>query len=257
VTLLAALATGVAVYVAVGLVTGWRPAPRAGARVRRREAAQRWLLQAGVALTPAQYWAASVAIGCGVFVLLALATATPSAAVVPGVVAGALPRAVFARRRVRRLRAVQEAWPDALRELVASILAGRSLAQALSGLARSGPEPIREAFARFDLLARVLGVVPALEVIKAELADPTSDRVLEVLVLAHERGGRIVAEVLRDLADATNDEHRIAEQIATVLRRAYFPHVVALAHSWLSHRLRRASRTLSSPTCSRADCLTA
>ncbi len=79
----------------------------------------------------------------------------------------------------------------------------------------TGPEPIRRAFARFGFLARTLGVVPALEVIKEELADPTSDRVIEVLILAQERGGVIVPEILRDLAGATTRDIWTLEEIQT------------------------------------------
>jgi tight adherence protein B len=217
VTLLAALVTGVAVAFAVGVATGHAPTLRRAQRPPRprAEEAQRWLVQAGLALTPRQFWVGSVALGAAVFAVVVLATATPAVAVVPALAVAGLPRLVFARQRARRLRAVQEAWPDALREVVAGITAGMSLSSALGALARNGPEAIREAFARFPVLVRTLGVVPALEVIKAELADPTTDRVIEVLILAHERGGRIVAEVVRVLGDATNDEVKTGEQIAT------------------------------------------
>jgi tight adherence protein B len=214
-TLLAALATGVAVFLAVGAATGHPPAlPRRRRRVDPG-AGQRWLVQAGVQLTPAQFWVGSATVGALTGALVTMATATPAVAVVPALAVAALPRLVIARQRARRLRAVQEAWPDALREVVACITAGMSLSQALGALATSGPEATRLAFARFPVLQRMLGVAPALEIIKAELADPTSDRVIEVLLLAHERGGRIVAEVLRDLAEATTDDVRTTEQLAT------------------------------------------
>ena len=90
---------------------------------------------------------------------------------------------------------VQAAWPDGLRDLIASIAAGRSLAQALNALAASGPAPLRGRVRRgFPISARMLGTVPALEVVKEELADPTSDRVIEVLILAQQRGGQIVRD---------------------------------------------------------------
>jgi tight adherence protein B len=216
VTLLAALASGVAVYLAVGVATGTAPELRRTPRARSQvSAGQLWLVQAGAALTPRQFWAGSAAIGLVVLVALGLLTATPAVAVAPAVAAAALPRLVYARRRARRLRAVAEAWPDALRELVALIAAGMALPQALTALARTGPAAIREAFDRFPVLARTIGVVPALELVKEELADPTSDRVIEVLILAHERGGRIVADLLRDLAAATTEDLRTTEQIAT------------------------------------------
>ena len=81
---------------------------------------------------------------------------------------------------------VQEAWPDGIRDILASVVAGRSVGQAVTTLAVSGPEPLRAAFARFPLLARMLGTVAALEVVKEELGDPTSDRIIEVLILAHD-----------------------------------------------------------------------
>ncbi|MDP8969480.1 MAG: type II secretion system F family protein [Actinomycetota bacterium] len=216
--LVAALASGVAAYFLVGFVTGY--APRLSGRPTRRPRTQLsprqlWLIQAGVNLTPRQFWTGSTAVGAATFALVTLTTNTPVVAVVPAVSAGLLPRVYFARQRSQRLRELQEAWPDGLRELIAGIAAGMSLPQAITALAGSGPQPLRRAFARFEVVARMLGVVPALEVIKEELADPTSDRVIEVLILAHDRGGRIISTILRDLAQATTDDVRTLEDITT------------------------------------------
>ena len=126
-----------------------------------------------------------------------------------------LPAAYFSRRRRARLREVQAAWPDGLRDLIASIAAGRSLAQALNALAASGPQPLRDAFVRFPDLSRMLGTVPALEVVKEDLSDPTSDRVIEVLILAQQRGGQIVREILEDLVVATTHDVKVLDEIET------------------------------------------
>ena len=93
--------------------------------------------------------------------------------------------------------------------------AGRSLTQALTSLAATGPPPLRDAFARFPELARMLGTVAALEIVKEELADPTSDRVIEVLILAQERGGRIVREILDDLVVATTKDLKVLDELET------------------------------------------
>ena len=61
--------------------------------------------------------------------------------------------------------------------------------------------------------ARMLGTVPALEVVKESLADPTSDRVVEVLILAYERGGPIVREILDDLVVATTKDLKVLDEI--------------------------------------------
>jgi tight adherence protein B len=121
----------------------------------------------------------------------------------------------FARRRRAHLRQVQSAWPDGLRDLIASIAAGRSMPQALNSLSVSGPPPLRDAFARFPDLARMLGTVPALEVIKEDLSDPTSDRVIEVLILAYLRGGQVVREILEDLVVATTRDLKVLDEIET------------------------------------------
>jgi len=82
-------------------------------------------------------------------------------------------------------------------------------------VASSGPAPLQVAFARFPDLARMLGTAGALEVVKEELADPTSDRVLEILVLAHERGGQIVKEILEDLVVVTTKDLKVLDEIET------------------------------------------
>jgi tight adherence protein B len=134
-------------------------------------------------------------------------------ALVPALAAATLPRAYFGRRRAARLRELQEAWPDGLRDVAASLAAGRSLGHALNTLAESGPQPLREAFTRFPVLSRMLGPVAALEVVKAELADPTSDRVIEVLILAQERGGPIVSRILDDLVVATTKDVKVLDEV--------------------------------------------
>src|SRR5262245_51471056 len=139
-------------------------------------------------MTPTRFWAASCGVGLSAFVAVSTITGAPLVAVVPGLAVAGTPRAYFGRRRAAHLHAVQGAWPDALRDVGASLASGRSLAGAVGELASTGPAPLRDAFARFASSARLLGVGPALELVKESLADPTSDRVLEVLVLASERG---------------------------------------------------------------------
>jgi tight adherence protein B len=168
-----------------------------------------------VRLAPWQFWSMSILLGAAAFTAAWLVTRTPLIAAVPAAVVAMLPRAFYAQRRATRLRSVQEAWPDGLRDLVASIAAGRSLTQALHSLVSSGPAPLRVAFARFPALSRMLGTAGALEVVKEELADPTSDRVIEILVLAHERGGQIVKEILEDLVVVTTKDLKVLDEIET------------------------------------------
>jgi len=214
VTVAASLVIGAFCSLVAGFVVG-QPLTFRSWRVPRRRggSAQLWLVQSGARLTPRQFVGGSLAVGAAVFVATYAITGTGLVAIVPAAAAATIPRAYFGRRRVERLRRLQAVWPDGLRDLAASIAAGRSLTHALVALAETGPEPLREAFARFPLQARMLGTVPALEVVKSELADPTSDRVIEVLVLAQERGGPIVRQILDDLVVATTKDVKVLDEI--------------------------------------------
>lgn len=214
--LLASVSSAIFVLLAIGLSTNVIPRHRtrrsSAPQVSRR---QQWLIQAGLDLRPEQFFLASLAAGVLAFFLLLLITGVPTVSLAPAVLLAFVPRIYFGRVRERRMTEVQRAWPDGLRDLVASISSGMSLQRAVEQLALTGPEPLRVAFGRFAFLARTLGMIPALEIVKEELADPTSDRVVEVLILAHERGGAIVPEILRDLAAATARDQWTMEEIET------------------------------------------
>jgi tight adherence protein B len=211
VTVIAALLTAVA----VGLIVRW--VVSAGARDRRRPRDRKgsWLKESGLDVTPGQFWLASLGAGLGTYALVFALTSLPIVSLMPAVVVATLPKAYFARKRAQRLDDVQRAWPDGLRDLLASVRSGASLPTAIEGLASFGPLPLRDAFKGFPVYSRSLGVVPALKMIKSDLADPTSDRVIEVLILAYERGGTVVPEILTDLANATTKDLWTLEEIRT------------------------------------------
>lgn len=209
VALLTAAAAGGLAAAALGLL------PRGRLSRRRTSRRSEWLVQAGVFTTALQFWVTSIGAGMLTLATVTLLTGSWAVAAVPAVLVGMLPRLYFGAQRRRRLGEVRQAWPDGLRDLVASMSAGRSLSRAVEELAATGPLPLRTAFASYPFLARSLGVVPALETIRDNMADPTTDRVLEVLIVAHERGGTIVPDILRDLAEATARDVWAAEEIDT------------------------------------------
>ena len=208
--LIAALATAIAVALAMRLML-------AGSRARRRRAttsvARMTSTQLGI--TPFQFWVTSLGAGAMTYVVVLALTSLPVVSSMPAMVVATLPKAYFARRRAQRLDDVQRAWPDGLRDLLSSVRSGASLPTAIEGLAAFGPLPLRTAFQGFGVHSRSLGVVPALEMIKSDLADPTTDRVIEVLILAYERGGGVVPEILSDLAEATTRDLWTLEEIRT------------------------------------------
>jgi tight adherence protein B len=174
-----------------------------------------WLEGSGLDVTLAQFWLTSLGAGLATYLVVLGVTSLPVISLMPAVVVATLPKAYFARKRAQRLDEVQKAWPDGLRDLLSTVRSGASLPTAIETLASFGPLPLRNAFHGFPVYSRSLGVVPALEMIKSDLADPTSDRVIEVLILAYERGGAVVPEILSDLAEATTRDLWTLEEIRT------------------------------------------
>ncbi len=215
--LLAAVCFGIAAALLAGALIGvpltlrrWRPRQRAG-----RESWDARLRRSGARVTVVQFAAGSVAAGVATVALIATVTGSPFVGIVPALAVAAIPAAYFGRRRARTLRMVQAAWPDALRDVLASVAAGRSLLQAVHEVGDHGPEPLREPFAQISARARMMGLAAALEAAKEELADPVSDRVLEVLLLADETGGAIVTVVLADLVSSITKDLEVADQVET------------------------------------------
>lgn len=207
VTLAASISTGLAVGAAVGLLV--RADRKGGLNRRQRRALP------GLEVSRVQYWAAIAGAAVATFAIVFALTGLVVVSAVPALVLAWLPRAYFQRRHSLRTAAVQEAWPDGLRDILSSIRSGASLARAVEEMAAFGPEPLRQAFQGFGAYARSLGVVPALELIKEDLADSASDRIIEVLILTHERGGAAVPEILADLTRAATRDLWTAEEVKT------------------------------------------
>lgn len=213
--LAAAAAAATSVYLLVGLLTGHAPRLARHRRPRTRPDRAGWLRQAGVAISPRQF--ASLCAGAGSVTFLGVWTlaGTAPVAVVPALAAAAAPQRLLSRQRRRQARARASAWPDALRQVVASLEVPISLHRALCELGRSGPEALRASWARYERLSAALDHAAALSAVRAELADPLSDRVIEVLLVAHSQGGRMVADILRDLATSAAADLRLVEEIET------------------------------------------
>lgn len=131
---------------------------------------------------------------------LAITTLPPVAAL--AVVVGAVaPWSVAGWRARARARAVRGLWPEVVDHLVGSVRAGRPLPDAVAALAEQGPAPLRSGFALFERRWRETGMVgAAFDAAKDHFADPTSDRLFEILRMARQVGGSELPSVLRDLA---------------------------------------------------------
>ena len=180
------------------------------------------------------------------FVLLCLASAvltgfamqvvsgTPPVALVFGLMAGWLPVTAVSARARRRQREFAEVWPEAVDNLVSGVRAGMSLPDALAGLGVRGPEPLRAAFDQFALDYQVTGRFgESLDRLKARLADPVGDRVVEGLRVAREVGGGELGRLLRNLSGYLRDEARTRSELES--RQAWTVNGarLAVAAPWL------------------------
>jgi tight adherence protein B len=146
--------------------------------------------------------------------LIQLVSGTPPVAIAFGVMGGYLPVAMVAGRARRRLREFAEVWPEAVDNLASAVRAGLSLPDALGGLGTRGPEPLREAFDQFALDYQVSGRFgECLDRLKARLADPTGDRVVEGLRVAREVGGGELGRLLRNLSGYLRDDARTRSEM--------------------------------------------
>ncbi len=207
---LAAVASGV--FVAVSFAR-WRPSVGRSSTRDESRSMEAWLQRARIPLAPWQFVLVVAACGGSVFVLVFAVTGLPVLATGPGLAGGLLPVLFHDRRRRALERGAIQAWPDGLRDVLASVQSGMSLPRAVERLATNGPDALREAFTPYPALATALGFEAALEHVRDRLADPISDRVIEVLRVGHARGGSALPAILSDLAEATTEDLWAAEQL--------------------------------------------
>jgi tight adherence protein B len=179
-----------------------------------------------------------VALSLCLLVTLALAvqllSATLPVSLAFGLMAGYLPFAVVSGRARRRQAELADAWPDAVDNLASAVRAGLSLAEAVSGLAVRGPEPLRPAFQAFARDYQTSGRFGAsLDRLKDRLADPVGDRVVEGLRVAREVGGGDLGRLLRNLSGHLRDDARTRAELEARQSWAVNGARLAVAAPWL------------------------
>jgi tight adherence protein B len=187
------------------------PADTSAAWWGRRRRARRDLLDAaGLNGVPAyRITIAAAATALVVLVVAAGITRTLTIAAAFAAMAWLLPWTLVRRRAARRRESLREVWPDVVDNVASSVRAGLALPEALAQLATSGPEPLREPFARFAADYRSGGRFgESLDDLKARLADPVADRLVEALRVAREVGGHDLGVLLRTLSAFLREDLR-------------------------------------------------
>ncbi len=175
----------------------------------------RMLFRAGLtSVTSGQFLLLCLAIGGFAFFVIQLISGAPPVAAAFGALGGYLPWAVVSGRARRRQRELAAVWPEAVDNLASAVRAGLSLPEALAALGVRGPEPLRPAFDRFAVDYQVSGrFSDALDRLKAGLADPVGDRVVEALRIAREVGGGELGRLLRNLSSYLRDDARTRSEL--------------------------------------------
>lgn len=231
--------SGLLVGLGVGL--GLLLLTRAGAPRRPRGSASRrartaeLLVQAGYpAVSPAQLYGLSAGCTLAGFILAAGASRSAPIGLAFAAFAGYAPWALVRMRRRRRAVELRELWPDVVDHLASAVRAGLSLPEALAALAGRGPEALRPAFAAFGDDYRATGRFgDCLDRLKAALADPVADRLVEALRLAREVGGTDLGRLLRTLSQFLREDARTRAELATRAGWTVNAARLALAAPWV------------------------
>jgi tight adherence protein B len=158
-----------------------------------------------------------VVAGCTAAVAAATAWLVTQVAALSLVAAAAGAIAPFAWLRARRsrlLRSRRALWPDVCDLLIASVRAGMSLPDAVASLSDSAPVELRPAFAAFARDVSASGHFDSsAQRLKAHLADPVADRIVETLRMARQVGGTELTAVLRALATSVRADASLRSEV--------------------------------------------
>lgn len=193
------------------------------------------LVRAGApAVTP---WAlVSTSSGLAVVVLALSGAATGSVVIGAafGLIAARAPFAIVTMRAHKTETGARDAWPDSVDHLASGIRAGLSLPEALSQLGDRGPEQLRDAFRAFAEDYRATGRFnDCLDALKARLADPVADRIVEALRITRDVGGTDVGRLLRTLSQFLRDEARLRGELEARQSWTVNAARLAVAAPWL------------------------
>jgi tight adherence protein B len=205
----------------LGVFLVWRsfepPAPPRPGRVTRRDRAADLLAQAGIeSVTPGALLASCLCVGVVVLVLMYVVSRSPVIALAFALMASYAPVALVKYRARQRRSELRDLWPEVVDNLASGVRAGLSLPEALSQVGLRGPAELRRPFQRFGEDYRATGrFFQCLDRLKAGLADPVGDRIVESLRMAREVGGTDLGRLLRTLSAFLREDARTRAELET------------------------------------------
>ena len=150
----------------------------------------------------------SVVVGAVVMWVVPLVALGPLTTVAV-VVAGARVLRARIERRERALRAV---WPGLVDHLRQAVRSGAGVGDAVWALADVVPAELRPAFDGYQQsLEAGHTVSQSLTALKADIANPVADRIIEALRMAHDVGGPELPRILSDLQTSVRADWQVRE----------------------------------------------
>jgi tight adherence protein B len=224
----------------VGVLLMWRsgprrPAPKPRSSPTLSQRTTELLAQAGYpSIRPQQLFVLCGVAGVVTFTAVVAVSRSGSIALTFGGFAAYAPVAIVKMRRRQRTTELRELWPDVTDNLCSAIRAGMSLPEAVGQVAVRGPEQLREAFAAFAADYRATGRFgDCLDALKARLADPVADRIVESLRVTREVGGSDLGRLLRTLSQFLREDARTRAELETRQGWTVNAARLALAAPWV------------------------
>lgn len=204
-------------------------------RTPRRTSTRDLLVQAGVeSVSPAGLAVSALVTGVVVLAASFVLSGSMMIATAFGILSAYAPIALVRFRAGRRRAELREVWPDVVDHLASAVRAGLSLPEALAQLGTRGPEALRRPFARFGEDYRVTGRFDdCLDRLKAVLADPVGDRIVESVRVARQVGGSELGRLLRTLSNFLRADARTRGEIEARQSWTVNAARLAIASPWL------------------------
>jgi tight adherence protein B len=205
----------------LGLFLIWRsfgpPARAKPDKETRRDRVAEMLAQAGIeSVTPGALFASCIGVGGFVLIAMLAVSRSPAIALAFGLIASSAPFGLVRYRQRQRRAELRDLWPEVVDNLASGVRAGLSLPEALTQVGVRGPEELRRPFARFGEDYRATGrFYESLDRLKAGLADPVGDRIVESLRMARDVGGTDLGRLLRTLSAFLREDARTRAELET------------------------------------------
>ena len=224
----------------IGVLLLWRSGSRRPMRAQPTgtsvvEGLRELIAQSGLdGLRPGQVVAASATAAVLSFGLAAAASRSVAIALAFSCFGGYAPVGLLRYRHRRRAIELRDLWPEVVDNIASGVRAGLSLPEALGEVGVRGPATLRRPFRRFAADYRANGrFADCLDRLKAALADPVGDRIVESVRIARDVGGSDLGRLLRTLSAFLREDARTRAELETRQGWTVNAARLALAAPWV------------------------